>query len=187
MRFKKSMIPMGYPKPAPASEQRWPEGLEQEPTLGAHLATSRFGYTHHGIYIGNGKVMHYAGLSRSWRSGPVEEVTLARFAFGHPVQIVDHPESIYSAEEIVRRARSRVGEQAYRLLTNNCEHFCNWCVSGLNRSVQIERPAGFPARTVCLAARLVTRLPIARVRHRAAAQISMIDPFANAAIVGAAG
>ncbi len=148
-----------------AANQRWPAGLQEEPPLGAHLVTSRFGYTHHGIYIGSGKVVHYAGLSRSWHSGPVEEVTLARFAFGHPVRIVDHPESIYSAEEIVHRARSRVGEHAYRLLTNNCEHFCNWCVSGLSRSVQIERPSGLAALTVCLAARLVARMP--RMRQRA--------------------
>ena len=145
----------------------WPPGLHEEPAIGAHLAVLRVGYTHHGIYIGSGKVVHYAGLSRSWRSGPVEEVTLARFAVGHPVRIVDHPESIYSAEEIVRRARSRISEQAYHLLTNNCEHFCNWCVSGLSRSVQIERPTGLPALTVCFAARLLARLPRMRMRQRA--------------------
>ncbi len=169
MGFKKSTIPKGYARTAAATVSRWPAGLEQEPALGAHLATSRLGYAHHGIYVGNGKVVHYAGLCRSWHCGSVEEVTIFQFAFGHQVWIVDHPESIYSAEEIVRRARSRVGEHNYRLLTTNCEHFCNWCVSGVSRSVQIERPSGLPARTVCLAARLVTRLPQMRVRRRALA------------------
>jgi hypothetical protein len=155
MRFKKSMI-----------GQRCLAGWHDEPALGAHLATLRFGYTHHGIYIGSGMVVHYSGLSRSWHSGPVEEVTLARFALGHTVRIVDHPEPMFSAAEVVRRARSRVGERDYRLLTNNCEHFCNWCVSGLSRSVQIERPSGIPALTLCLAVRLVSRLPPGRVRER---------------------
>jgi len=169
MAFKRSIIQIGYTKPAPAAGQRWSAELERESALGAHLTASRLGYAHHGIYVGSGKVVHYAGLSRSWHSGPIEEVMLTQFALGHPVCIVDHPESIYSAEAIVRRARSRVGEQAYHLLTNNCEHFCNWCISGLSRSVQIERPTGFPAQAICLAARLLSCLPPMLVPHRALA------------------
>jgi Lecithin retinol acyltransferase len=69
--------------------------------------------------------LHYSGLSGFWQCGPVEEIPLSRFAVGHLVQIVDHDRSAYSPEEIVRRARSRIGEDDYRLLTNNCEHFCN--------------------------------------------------------------
>lgn len=32
----------------------------------------------------------------------------------------------------------RLGEHRYRLLTNNCEHFCEWCVNGAHRSYQVE-------------------------------------------------
>ena len=147
-----------YARPAAAAEQRWPAGIQQEPGLGAHLATSRLGYTHHGIYVGNGKVVHYAGLSRYWCSGPVEEVTVSDFLSGHPVRIVERSKSTYSAHEIVRRARSRVGEHGYRLLTNNCEHFCNWCVSGLSHSAQIERSLEFSSRALSLAASIITGL-----------------------------
>jgi len=147
MGFRKSAIRMGFTKPGPALERRL-GGIAQDPGMGAHLATSRLWYTHHGIYIGSGKVVHYAGLSRYWRSGPVEEVTLSDFVAGHPVWIVDHAESTYSAHEIVGRARSRVGERDYRLLTNNCEHFCNWCVSGFSRSAQIGRPLEFSSRAL---------------------------------------
>ena len=31
--------------------------------LGAHIVTPRRWYTHHGIYVGAGQVVHYAGLS----------------------------------------------------------------------------------------------------------------------------
>jgi Lecithin retinol acyltransferase len=164
MGFKQSRIWI-HANRVLASERQRSSG-EQEFALGAHLATARFGYTHHGIYIGGGKVVHYAGLSHSWHSGPVEEVTLARFTLGHPVRIIDHPEAVHSPQEIVRRALSRVGEQGYSLLTNNCEHFCNWSVSGLSRSMQIERPSGLPALTVCLAARFITRLAPVRARQR---------------------
>jgi hypothetical protein len=54
-----------------------------EPPIGAHIVTRRQGYTHHGIYAGVGRVVHYAGLSRGLRRGPVEETSLSRFAAGH--------------------------------------------------------------------------------------------------------
>jgi hypothetical protein len=141
-----------------SATREWPGGLVQEPALGAHLSTARVGYTHHGIYVGGGKVVHYSGLCRSWHSGPVEEVALDGFALGHRVAIVDHVESTYSTEEIVGRARSRVGEHDYHLLTNNCEHFCNWCVSGLHRSAQIERPLALRDLALSGMSGLVSRL-----------------------------
>jgi|ERR1022692_911295 hypothetical protein len=121
-------------------------GLGEEPPLGAHLTTSRRGYNHHGVYVGRGRVVHYSGISGFWQCGPVEEVSLARFVNGHPVRIVDHFEPHYSPEEIVRRARSRLGENDYRLLTNNCEHFCNWSLTGVGRSAQAERLLQLPFR-----------------------------------------
>ena len=121
-------------------------GLEHEPRLDAHLTTSRRGYTHHGVCVGRGRVVRYSGFSGFWQYGPVEEVSLARFANGRSVQIVDHPESQYAPEEIARRARSRLGENDYRLLTNNCEHFCKWCLSGVSRSAQVERRLQLPLR-----------------------------------------
>jgi hypothetical protein len=127
---------------------RWPLGLEGEPRLGAHLKTARRGYSHHGVYVGHGRVVHYSGLSGAWQCGPVEEVSLLRFANGNEVRIVDHLDPPYSPEEIVRRARSRLGENDYRLLTNNCEHFCNWCLSGVSLSVQVARPFGLPFRVL---------------------------------------
>jgi lecithin:retinol acyltransferase len=123
--------------------------LEQKPPLGAHLTTTRRGYCHHGIYVGEGRVVHYSGLSGGfWQCGPVEEVSLSRFAVGRPVRIVDHPQSPHSAAEIVRRARSRLGENDYRLLTNNCEHFCNWCLSGVSYSAQVQKPLRLPFRVL---------------------------------------
>ena len=126
-------------------------GLYREPTLGTHLVTSRRGYTHHGIYVGCGMVVHYAGLSRSLHSGPVEEVTFSRFSMGRAVRIVEHSDSRYSPQQIVLRARSRLGENKYHVLRNNCEHFCNWCMSGLSRSSQVERSLAFPLRALVIA------------------------------------
>ncbi len=45
---------------------------------------------------------------------------------------------LYSPEETVSRARSRLGESNYNLLLNNCEHFAIWCKTGLSKSYQID-------------------------------------------------
>lgn len=108
------------------------------PPVGAHLSTPRWAYTHHGIHVGNGRVVHYAGLSRSLVRGPVEVVSLAHFAGGHEV-FVHETRARFRPEEIVARALSRLGEDLYRLSSNNCEHFCAWCRSGESRSEQVER------------------------------------------------
>lgn len=44
---------------------------------------------------------------------------------------------LYTPEETVARARSRLGETSYNLLTNNCEHFAIWCKTGVSESMQI--------------------------------------------------
>ncbi|MGF6917215.1 lecithin retinol acyltransferase family protein [Paraburkholderia sp. 40] len=105
--------------------------------IGAHLVTQRNGYEHHGIYVGNGRVVHYSGFAVSAHRGPVEEVELARFAAGHSLSVRATPSAIYVGTDAVRRARSRLGENRYRLLTNNCEHFCAWCLLGESRSEQV--------------------------------------------------
>ncbi len=134
--------------------------LRQEPALGTHLVISRRGYTHHGIYVGHDMVVHYAGLSRLLRSGPVEEVTMRQFSMGRPVGIVRDREPAYSPREIVLRARSRLGENEYHVLRNNCEHFCNWCISGRSRSIQVERPRAIALRALVVAAHCADRLPL---------------------------
>jgi hypothetical protein len=111
----------------------------QELSLGAHLVTPRFGFAHHGIYVGANKVVHYAGLSRALLlRGPVEEVSVEQFADGRAVSIKTRPLPRFAPQEVVARARSRLGENRYRVTTNNCEHFCEWCLSGESRSEQVE-------------------------------------------------
>ena len=118
------------------------------PPVGSHLITPRALYTHHGIYVGNGRVVHYAGLAHGWIRGPVEEVPLERFAHGHDVRVRRDPPR-FDPGAVVERARSRVGERNYRVLTNNCEHFCAWALRDENRSSQIERLTDSPIPMPC--------------------------------------
>jgi hypothetical protein len=118
----------------------WPLLADQPPPpLGAHLITPRRGYTHHGIYAGEKTVVQYGGFMHGLQTGPVEEVTLAEFTSGYPLLVRSRGPARFDAEEIVRRARSRMGENRYRILTNNCEHFCEWCIYAEHRSDQVDR------------------------------------------------
>jgi hypothetical protein len=111
---------------------------DDEPALGTELVTRRSGYDHHGIYAGNGMVIHYAGFAKSLHRGPVEEVSVEQFAAGHEVTVRQNPAATFVGMEAVRRARSRIGEDRYHLLTNNCEHFVTWCLDGRARSRQVQ-------------------------------------------------
>ena len=139
----------------------WQLVTEHEPALGSHLVTKRRGYLHHGIYVGHGKVVHYAGLGHGLRRGPVEEVSLARFTRGQPVWASSTSSRDFDCREVIRRALSRLGEDCYRLLTNNCEHFCEWCMRDEPRSFQVEawltRPMQALHQAICFIVRPLRR------------------------------
>ena len=123
-----------------------PLGPDEEPPLGSHLVTPRRGFAHHGIYVGRGNVIHYKSLVRKFCRGPVEEVSLARFAQEQTIWVRSHTTPRFDGTEVTRRARSRLGEDRYRLLSNNCEHFCEWCLRDEHRSYQLERVLAMPRR-----------------------------------------
>ena len=109
----------------------------QEPPLASHLISRRAFYTRHGIYAGDGRVIHYSGLAYGWRRGAVEDVSLERFAHGHRIRIRSDLQR-FDPGSVVERARSRLGERSYRVLSNNCEHFCCWALRNESRSSQVD-------------------------------------------------
>ena len=88
-------------------------------------------FLHHGIDLGDGSVAHYLEGRQILRS------PLAEFSRGQEVSVVSHVQASPAAVTL-RRAMSRIGEQNYNLLFNNCEHFANWCKTGRHRSGQID-------------------------------------------------
>jgi Lecithin retinol acyltransferase len=109
--------------------------------------------------------VHYGGFVYHWRRGPVEEISLTRFAQGHPIWVRPSGPNSQHCEEIVRRARSRLGENHYRLFSNNCEHFSEWCVNGEHRSPQVDR---LLARLQCVSralSQLMRYLEVAPLRR----------------------
>jgi len=98
-------------------------------------------YKHYGVYIGDNKVVHFApyeGPDISFENGIIHETTLDSFLRGRDLQLALDAKPAYSEREIVQRARSRLGEKGYNIVTNNCEHFARWCVTGKSVSTQVE-------------------------------------------------
>ena len=100
-----------------------------------HLIVKHFGYTHHGIYAGRGRVIHYSGFAHLFKKHPIEMTSLKNFSHGKKISVRHYEAPKYSGRTVVRRMRSRMHENQYHLIINNCEHLCSWAITG------VERPA----------------------------------------------
>ncbi len=91
-------------------------------------------YKHYGIDCGDGTVIHYRKPSET-----IEQTSLATFSRGNPVYVAEYSDGFgYIPDVVVQRAESRLGEQDYNLLFNNCEHFVTWCKTGVINSKQVK-------------------------------------------------
>ena len=119
------------------------------------------GYTHHGVYVGNGIVVHYAGLADGLNAGPVEQRPLEEFTCGKGYSIKVHASAKFTGEQAAGRAQSRIGEQLYCVFSNNCEHFCEWCINGDHNSAQANNGAAAAGPIGATAAGLAARAVVA--------------------------
>ena len=127
---------------------------------GDHIYVRRpMGYTHHGIEMGDGTVVHFTGEPLRRRGAKVRRTAMTVFAAGRRVRRHEQHADASRREEIVERALSKVGDGGYRLVTNNCEHFATWCLTGSKQSKQIRRAA-----TVSLALALAASAELVRRR-----------------------
>lgn len=104
---------------------------------GDHLWVRRTGYSHHGLYLGDGRVAHYAGWVEGFQAGPLLETSLEEFCDGRRLHRRDHAKRAFSRAVSVARARSRLGENRYNVHANNCEHLCYWAIQGDHHSRQM--------------------------------------------------
>ncbi|MFI3227889.1 MAG: lecithin retinol acyltransferase family protein [Clostridia bacterium] len=92
-----------------------------EPEIGDHLYVIMKRYIHHGLYIGDGKVIHYL-------QSRVSEDTLSIFAKTAKIRIypiADSPVE-FDAEQIIERAKSRISENNFQKFGTDCEKFVRW-------------------------------------------------------------
>lgn len=115
-----------------------PETKSRYP-LGAHLIVKHFGYTHHGIYAGRGRVIHYSGFAHLLKKHPIEITRIEQFSHGKTILLQHYDSPKFKGRKVVRRMRSRMHENHYHLIVNNCEHLCTWAITGVESSPQVFR------------------------------------------------
>lgn len=116
---------------------------------GDHFRVSRGLYWHHAIYVGNGWLIEFGS---GFLGGVVAYVDWQTFSRGSNVELVG-----CGGWVATERAKSRLGMDGFDLISRNCEHFANWCVTGEWESSQVKAVAVAAFSALLLA--LVTKKP----------------------------
>ena len=98
-------------------------------------------YHHYGIFVSEDEVIQF-GLPDD-PGKPSEQIKvlatdITTFLCGGELETANYTKeekkSMRTPDEIIKIARSRIGEGGYDILHNNCEHFVNSCAFGEERS-----------------------------------------------------
>ena len=125
-----------------------------EPQYGDVISVNHGIYNHFGIFVDKNHVIHYTGKDEDFllRKMIINSKSVERIrASGLDRNLTDDAKAlyllyqiknkvkfkIYSPEETVKRARSKIGERKFFLPGNNCEHFAIWCKTGVRQSYQV--------------------------------------------------
>ena len=101
-------------------------------------------YCHYGVYVGKNEVIHF---TEDNGKGKLEKVSLEDFADGRPADIQTNfslhgrhskKDTAMKALEIYQMEDPELLEEwaEYNLMSNNCEHFANYCATGVKYSIQ---------------------------------------------------
>ncbi|KAM3102282.1 DnaJ C-terminal domain-containing protein [Phormidesmis sp. 146-20] len=114
---------------------------------GDHICVkTRFGdlVTHHGIYCGDGTVIHFDGNGKPSGQAKIRRDSLEKFC--HPLPVSEilvfnpcPPDQHSYADAIIQRAESCIGKSGYDLFRNNCEHFATYCMTNVWKSGQSDQ------------------------------------------------
>ena len=114
---------------------------------GDHIYVRRGLHSHHGIYVGQGRVIHFKGEFKEKSNPVVRETGLEEFLRGGTLRREDHKHRL-PPEETVRRARRLLEGKDYSLLRSNCEHMATFCATGKAKSRQVRRAAAGLSATI---------------------------------------
>ncbi len=118
-----------------------------EPVSGDIIRVRSGSIWHYGIYVSDQEVIQFGAnpategmvlnLDVAVISGNIDNFLLEGFL---EVAVFDKKElkKKKSPADIVKIARSRIGEKGYHILYNNCEHFVNECAFGEHKCEQVD-------------------------------------------------
>lgn len=113
---------------------------------GDHIRVKYQSFYHHGLYEGDGMVIHFAGPDMQALMDPEQVIvrrdSLDAFSMDRHIEVrcysLKEKLQKRSAEKILSAARESLGQRDYDILYNNCEHFVNRCIFGRAFSTQID-------------------------------------------------
>ena len=123
------------------------QGLLKDLDLGLASFYTKLGgkntYEHHGVYLGDGKVVHFHGANKD----KAEPCTCDIHEFGQgglngQIYEVSYTDPILQEspyEEILERVDEALGQgwPQYNIVINNCESFATWLKTGTAQSSQV--------------------------------------------------
>ena len=115
---------------------------EEDLKHGDHIYVKRKGfYSHHGIYVGEGTVIHYKGAEKEKKDPVIRKTDMGEFLNGGKLKRRDYKKRL-TPYETLRIAREHLSNDGYSLAFNNCEHFATYCATGKKKSRQIRKVVG---------------------------------------------
>ena len=110
---------------------------------GDHIKVRRLGflYSHHGIDMGDGTVIHFSGEPLRPAHARIIRSDYDTFSEGAPCHVVRYRKPLRTPCEVVAAAEAMLSAGSYCVLRNNCEHFATYCKTGVTRSYQVRRLA----------------------------------------------
>ncbi len=117
--------------------------IEKDLNHGDHIYVRRKGllYSHHGIYAGEGAVIHYKGAAKEKRDPAVIITDIDNFLNGGKLRRRNYRKRLPYSESL-RIAREHLSKKGYSLPFNNCEQFTTYCATGKKKSKQVRRAMG---------------------------------------------
>lgn len=87
---------------------------------------------------GVGSLNSFGGGQRGPAATVLEEtITISK---DDKIELLEYPDDVqcFSPKESILRAREKLGEEKYSLITNNCECFVNWAITDKSVSNQVQ-------------------------------------------------
>ena len=114
---------------------------EKDLNLGDHIYVRRRVYSHHGIYAGDGNVIHYTGEEKEKKDPLIRETDIEAFLKVGKLRRRDYKKRLPPSETL-SLAKKHLSDNSYSLVFNNCEHFVTYCATGKRKSRQLREAVG---------------------------------------------
>ena len=117
--------------------------IDNDLNHGDHIYVRRKGllYSHHGIYAGDGAVIHYKGAEKEKQDPAVIITGMENFLNGGKLRRRNYRRRLPHSETL-KIACGLLSKKGYSLAFNNCEHFATYCATGKKKSLQVRGVIG---------------------------------------------